>query len=421
MRRVLSLLSLLLVSACYGPWDMEPGTSTVTLPRLTVSNLVVAGRGYDTIWLSRSLSLTGTYDSTRTFVDTTHSYLRIIRLDGGGAPDTIAYHLAPPSAVAWVPEKPADTARHGAHYRLEARIVWDSSTAWGNGSTQKEWKTSTLSATTYTPSVFAQGRTFQAPLEALFPQLAGSGIAAFLSDTANAGLKDSLLRQNVTSATLDSLRQGLPVFRSIKSGDTIWYIRSADAVTGLDGASSVRQDRAFLIPQTLDRSVFGGILSLQRFDTTRARILDPITATLYKSLGKSTIDSADYYQKGGWRMTGFTEAYQSVLLYWPSTLQLANLEIGYTGRNVFYAYSMDTLYALHLNGLSSSNTALPYTNIAGGTGYFSGAAADSVSLYVMSPTADTFAVSDLRAAWCRDKRKKSAKNGTSVPPECAGN
>lgn len=416
MRRELFLsLSLLLLAGCDGPWNTEPGTSSGTLPRLTVSNLVVAGRGYDTIWLTRSLPLTGTYDSTRTFVDTARSWMRIIRMDGAGGPDTVDYHLAPPSAVAWFPGKASDRVLRGAHYRLEARIVWDSSAAWGNGATQKEWKTTTLSATTYTPSTYALGQSFQAPLEALFPQLAGFGFSAFVADTANAGMKDSLVRRNVTSRTIDSLRRGIPVFRSVNSGDTVWYVRSADAVTGLDGASSIRQDRAYLIPQTLDRAVFGGILSLQRFDTTRARILDPITAALNKSLGKSTIDSADYYQKGGWRMNGFMEAYQSVLLYWPDRMQLANLEIGYTGRNVFYAYSMDTLYALHIKGLSNSNTALPYTNISGGTGYFSGAAADSVSLYVMSPSADTFAVSALRDAWCRDKRKKA---DASVPAEC---
>lgn len=413
-KRFLSLSLLFLAAACDGPWNTEPGTSTIALPRLTVSNLVVAGRGYDTIWLTRSLPLTGTYDSTRTFVDTTRSYMRIIRLDGSGAPDTVDYHLAPPSAVAWLPGKASDMALRGAHYRLEARIVWDSSAVWGNGATQKEWKTTALSATTYTPSTYALGQSFQAPLEALFPQLAGSGFSAFVADTANAGMKDSLNRREVSTKTIDSLRNGYPVFRSVKSGDTVWYVRSADAVTGLDGASSVRQDRAYLIPQTLDRAVFGGVLCLQRFDTTRARILDPVTLKLYASLGGS-IDSANYYQAGSWRTTGFVDAYDPSILYWPDKMQLGNMNIGYTGRNVFYAYSMDTLYALHLNGLSSSNTALPYTNISGGTGYFSGAAADSVSLYVMNPSADTFAVSALRDAWCRDKRRKVDE---ILPAEC---
>jgi len=419
MRRELSLSLLFLVAACDGPWNMEVGTSGASLPRLAVSNLVVAGRGYDTIWLTRSLALDGTYDSTRTFVDTARSWMRIIRTDGSAAPDTVDYHLAPPSAVAWLARKASDLALRGAHYRLEAHIVWDSAAAWGNGTAQKEWKTTTLSATTYTPSIYALGQSFQAPVEALFPQLAGSGFSAFVADTANAGMKDSLARRNVTSATIDSLRRGIPVFRSVNSGDTVWYVRSADAVTGLDGASALREERAYLIPQTVDRAVFGGVLCLQRFDTTRARILDPVTLKLYASLGGS-IDSANYYQAGSWRTTGFVDAYDPSILYWPEKMQLANMNIGYTGRNVFYAYSMDTSYALHLNGLSTSNTALPYTNISGGTGYFSGAAADSVSLYVMNPSADTIAVSALRAAWCRDQRKRSARKGTSVPAQCSG-
>jgi len=111
-------------------------------------------------------------------VDTTRSWVRIIRT-GPGAPDTVPYHLAPPLAVVWLPSKPLDTAIHGASYRLEAQITWDSTPNWGLGSTTPAWKVTHLEATTYTPNVFAQGPLLQAPLEALFPTLAGTGNAAF--------------------------------------------------------------------------------------------------------------------------------------------------------------------------------------------------------------------------------------------------
>ncbi|HXP89835.1 MAG TPA: hypothetical protein VN931_02785, partial [Fibrobacteria bacterium] len=117
----MSIPILLLAWSCStGPWNTQPGGGAVALPRLIASNLVVAGRPFDTLWLQRSLLLNGaTYDSTRSFVDTTRSWVRIIRT-GPGAPDTVPYHLAPPLAVVWLPSKPLDTAIHGASYRLEA-------------------------------------------------------------------------------------------------------------------------------------------------------------------------------------------------------------------------------------------------------------------------------------------------------------
>jgi hypothetical protein len=86
MRHKLSIPILLLAWSCStGPWNTQPGGTVVALPRLIVSNLVVAGRPFDTLWLQRSLLLNGaTYDSTRSFVDTVHSWVRIIRTRTGG-------------------------------------------------------------------------------------------------------------------------------------------------------------------------------------------------------------------------------------------------------------------------------------------------------------------------------------------------
>lgn len=435
MRHKLTTIAFLAVCSCSsGPWNTEPGGGATTLPRLSVSNLVVAGRPYDTLWLTRSLSLTGSYDSTRTFVDTSASQVRIIRMDGPGAPDTIGYHLATPLAVAWLPDKPGDSAIHGATYRMEAHIRWDAAPGWGQGS-PAQWQVADLSATTYTPAVFQQGPILQAPLEALFPRLAGSGFAAFqafFQDTSKSA-QDSLARWSVTQSTMDSLGRGSPVFRPIRKGDTVWYIRSADQVVGLDGNPGKRQDRAYLVPQTLDRKGFGGVLALQRFDSTRAWILDPITQAFMSSLGRHGIDSAKTYLPGQWRIIDFTDAYVGPLTYWPDRAQLKNLDIGFTGWNIFYAYSMDTLYSAHLRGLSGANNILPYTNIHGGIGYFSGAAADSVGLYVKSPTPDTFSVQALRSSFCRNRRSEvldsawkagtdTARSDTSWqnhrPPQC---
>ncbi|HXP90158.1 MAG TPA: hypothetical protein VN931_04415, partial [Fibrobacteria bacterium] len=174
-----------------------------------------------------------------------------------------------------------------------------------------------------------------------------------------------------------------------------------------NGTSIQRNDRAFLSPQTLDLPVFGGELAIQRFDSTRARILDPITQALHASAGQKSFtskDSAGYYQPGQWRMIGFTDANPGgTLAYWPDTAQIKNLDIGYTGLNVFYAFAMDTLYAAFARGQSSTTNVPAYSNIQGCYGYFSGAAVDSLSVYVQSPTADTFSVSALQYTYCLRK------------------
>jgi hypothetical protein len=106
-------------------------------------------------------------------------------------------------------------------------------------------------------------------------------------------------------------------------------------------------------------------------------------------------------------MIGFTDAYPGgTLAYWPDTVQIKNLDIGYTGLNVFYAFAMDTSYAAFARGQSSTTNVPAYSNIQGGYGYFSGAAVDSLSIYVQSPTADTFAVSVLLDAYCQDRLTK---------------
>jgi hypothetical protein len=404
MRHKLSVPLLLLLGSCStGPWNTQPGGSAPSLPRLVASNLLVAGRPYDTLWLERTLPLNGlSYDSTRSFVDTVRSWVRIIRLTGPGSPDTVPYHLAPPLAVVWLPSKPQDSALHGEQYRLEARIVWDSSSDWGTGGAAPAWKVTQLLATTYTPKVFSQGPALQAPIEALFPSLAASGFASFRTWAAGntQPVQDSLARWNVTAATLDSVGKGLPVFRTIHSGDTVWYIRSSEQVSAADGTAIRRSDRAILAPQVLDLSVFGGELGLQRFDSTRARILDPITQAFNASSGRKTIDSANYYQPGQWRSLPFTAADAGGVAYWPDFVQLKNLDIGYTGLNVFYSFAVDTLYAAYQRGQSTSTNISAYTNIQGGYGYFTGAAADSVRIFVQSPTADTFSVSALQHAYC---------------------
>ena len=413
MRHRLSVPLLLLLGSCStGPWNTQPGGNAPNLPRLVASNLVVAGQPYDTLWLNRTLGLNGVaYDSTRSFVDTVHSWMRIIRLTGPGAPDTMPYHLAPPSAVIWLPTNPLDSAILGAQYRLEAQIVWDSSANWGTGSGAPAWKVNQLSAITYTPKVFSQGPALQAPIEFLFPSLARSGYASFQTWAAGKAqsVQDSLARWNVTASTMDSVGRGLPVFRTIHTGDTVWYIRSSDQVSAADGTAIRRSDRAILAPQTLDLPVFGGELSLQRFDSTRARILDPITQAFDASLGKKNFtssDSARYYQPGRWRSLPFTAANAGGLAYWPDFVQLKNLDIGYTGLNVFYSFAVDTLYAAYLRGQSTTTNVPAFSNIHGGFGYFTGAAQDSVRIFVRSPTADTFAVSALQDAFCFERFTK---------------
>jgi hypothetical protein len=421
---LLSASSLLLLASCgMGPWNTQVNGASVQLPRVTISNLLVASRAYDTIWITRSVSFSATYDSTAMFVDTARSQVRVIRLDGPGAPDTMPYRMGNGLSVAWLPIRSVDTVLHGATYRLEAHLVWDSSAAFCAGGKSPEWKVSDFHAQTYTPATYRL-ESVQAPAEALLPAVAAMGSAGLEAYPATS---DTARARGLGQNALDSIRKGLPVYRALRDLDTVWYIRSAEACVSFNGTSNIRQDRAYLATQSLDLRTFGGLLELQRFDSTKARILDLITQALDNSLGRK-FDSARYYQRGQWRYVDFLSAYQPNLPAWPGKLQIKNLDIGYTGVNVLYEYAMDTLYDSYLQGLGGG-LKLPYTNIqGGGTGYFAGSAVDSIRLFVLNPTADTFQVQALRKTWCRSRitRMTDTLNGRKAdslwkavrPPQC---
>jgi hypothetical protein len=405
--------SLLLAACSMGPWNTQVGESTAHLPRVTLANLIVAGKAYDTMWITRSVSFDAKYDSSRIFVDTAKSWVRVIRLDGVGAPDTIPYALGRPLAVAWLPTK-ADTAAHGSRYRLEAHLRWDTASAFCAGEIAPEWTVSDFSAETYTPSIYHLGQ-ISAPAEALLPAVAAAGKSGLAAYTTGS---DSLTRWGFGQAAMDSIANGSPVYRHVKNGDSVWYIRSDESCIAFNGAPNIRQNRPYLVSQTIDKRSFGGLLERQRFDSTRSRILDPITQRLQNSTGQK-FDSTRYYQRGQWRFVDFMESYQMDLPGWPDSLQLKNLDIGYTGLNVFYEYSMDSLYSPYINGLGGG-LKLPFTNIRGGaTGYFSGAAVDSVRLFVLSPTVDTFQVQSLRGAWCRRRLKRNNDSLQTIQPDSA--
>lgn len=419
-----AFVSLLALASCNGPWNLMPADDIDRDPTLFVSLFAIGGRNFDTLWLERTIPLTGKYDSTMKFVDEAS----IVVSRDGDPTDSVIYLPAPGSAVAWLPSHPHPVAA-GATYTLRARVRWNASQNWpGANST----RVTELSATTTVPTSWSVSDSIQAPVESMVSYLAlGAGVVA---DTSILKLADSVVpgvvaKYRLTVATLDSLSRGLPTFRKIASGDTVWYIPTLfPRVTKLDGKEAGLAYREFVVDLARGAG-FGGAFGVQRFDPTRARIDNPISQTMRAARGNAkstTQDSARRFQPGNSRY-GFGPygSYESLLYRWPEIGLISNLALDYTGPNWFVYYSVDPNYVSYnraMTGIAGGDrTTIPYTNIRGGSGYFTGALADSVMLYVKSPTADTFSIPALRAATCRIAWDKHIKDGDAFDTTfCAG-
>jgi hypothetical protein len=224
----------------------------------------------------------------------------------------------------------------------------------------------------------------------------------------------------MTAGTFDSLRQGLPTYRPFHSGDTLWYISDdRHTVVNPDGKSVSRAYRQILLGQRPGAD-FGGVFAVERFDPTGARILDPITKEFQTTQGKTGFDSRDsarYFQPGDTRYAfGPYPAYSPDIYGWPRLYPFSNLTFGYTGKNTLYFYSVEAQYVVYQSQLSKQaqgdRTALPYSNVKGGTGYFTGALVDSFTVVVNATGVETFSVEALRQTACKRAWRTSQSDGT---------
>lgn len=413
--RILILAAMMGLVACDGPWNMVPSDAKGGDPQLQLSFFAVGGRDFDTLWIERTQPLTGSYDSTRVFVE--EAVVRVAREND--ASDSVSYRPVPGSAIAWVPVRPHKVAV-GATYAFRATVKWNAAVDWPVG---KDIRTTELSATTTVPSVWSFSDSVLAPLEALNPLLAmglpipDSSEFFHAFDSAFPGV---WTRYAITSATLDSLRQGIPTLRRIHWADTVWYIQNIlRRVKNTAGQEVGLAYREYQFHPKFGEG-FGGIFGVEKFDPTRARILDPITRTFMASVGKGNSfdqqDSARYFQPGNSRYYfGPYRAYAPELVGWPEKLLFSNVGIGYTGLNKILFYAVGPQYVAYNEALQSiaqgDRTAIPYTNVNGGIGYFAGALVDSFAITVQAVATDTFSVDALRGAACRRQWRKAVSDG----------
>lgn len=419
----LASLTSLTLSACNGPWNMDPDQGPQD-PKLWVSMLLVADRPLDTLWLERPLRLDRKADIAAPFVDTAASALAIVDPEAG---DTLRFRPVPGRAAAWVAEDTAYRVKHGTRYRFHAHVRWNAAREFPAGT---DWKTETLTAETRVPVAYALDSVVQVPVEALHPSLSvglPAPIAArartdasyrkTLYDSLSALPEEaSLASRGVDEEAFAAYLEGQVVYRPMGREGTLHFIFDDAPARNGSGDVLMRYSLPFLFSQQVDKGDFGGLILSQRFDSTRARIVNPMLKGVMASHGME-LDSVSQYQRGAVRPLSVQGAYTSGMEGYPGTLRVANMQWGYTGRNVLYAYSVDPQYYQYYKGLIGSGAegggglgggssrpqnVLRYTNVGNGEGYFAGAVADSFAVHIRAMR-DTIPVAALREAWLRDQ------------------
>jgi hypothetical protein len=413
----LVIATMLGLVACDGPWNTMPSDAKGGDPVLRLSFFAVGGKDFDTLWLERTQPLAGKYDSTVKFVES--ATITVSRTDD--ATDSVSYRQVPGSAVAWVPVR-AHRVSLGASYTMRASVRWNAAKNWP---TDSDIRTTSLEATTRVPSEWSISDSVFAPVEALVPALSAGALvtdSATLLRELDSMVPGAVARWKLTSATLDSLRAGIPTVRRISYGDTTWYISDISRrVTNAAGQSVGLAYREYRFHPRFGEG-FGGVFGVEGFDPSASYILDPVRKALRAAVGRGasyeTQDSAQFYQPGNTRYYfGPYRAYAPELYGWPELLMFSNVGIGYTGLNKLFFYAVDPKYVSYNEALQSisqgDRTAVEYTNVKGGKGYFAGALVDSFAFHVRAVTADTFSVEALRGASCRRAWQNTLEDGRS--------
>lgn len=392
--------------ACDGPWNMEPDDPDPLV--LRVSAMPVAGRPYDTIWVERIQPI----DLSARGIDFVKpgSWLRILRVDGNRH-DTLEYVRSPGTPRAWIPVS-SDTVPYGATLRLEAHVVWNSAADFPSGDKTTE---SDISAETTLPRRYRMNKEMRAPLDMLFRTLSiadhpdsPSGLLAALV----AEDERRVSRLGVTESTCDSFLQGRFLTRPFFSGESAWAILDDAMAEGPMGDRVKRSLRPIVLAQDVDRERWGGLVTSIGFDPGRARILGPIERLQYQIRGDWATtydDSVGMFQPGNSRMLAVDDPEQGTMMGYPDTMQLPQMVLSYTGRNVVRALAVDRTYAIyHRTMMENESGAWNYTAVKGAQGYFAGAAPESLDVFMMAAR-DTFPVASLRRAWCRELSSTPAR------------
>jgi hypothetical protein len=197
-------------------------------------------------------------------------------------------------------------------------------------------------------------------------------------------------------------------------------------VDGPMGDRVKRSLRPIVISQEVDHERWGGLVTSIEFDPARARILGPIERLGFQIRGDWAVghdDSVAMFQPGNSRMLSVDDPEQGTMMGYPDTMQLPQMVLSFTGRNLLRALAVDRTYAIHHRTMMENESgAWNYSALEGARGYFAGAAPESLEVFVKA-VRDTFPVASLRRTWCRELStthpRKRAPWTSAV--DCSGN
>lgn len=417
MRRIVTISALAaLLAACNGPWNTSVDDVDTPL-QVRVGCILVAGAPFDTIWLDRTQGFSHVYDSTVAFVDADSSTVLVRDL---GSDRTVEYAMADGNRRAWVPRDTSARVAWGARYRLEADLRWNASRDFPDGT---EWRRSRLEATTYTPASYDVADTIAVPLEAKVEWLADGvddaekAMIDAKGDSLAATLSGLMVLPQVTASDLRDVAAGRPVWKLSLASDSVWAIGSMDRVTDEVGNEMYRAYRQYGFLQRIDKARFGGVLGIQTYDPEGQYVLGPLNRKLLDAIGKDEPDSAGLFQPGSTRtllLYGKTQTGQTM---YPDTLLFNAGYLTYTGRTALRFYSLDSLFLEYYRTNGDEISATAYSSVRGGEGYFAGAGADSLVLYVRKPRGvQGYDVDALRIVWCETGRDDKLGKGETWTP-----
>ncbi len=321
---------------------------------VSINAMLIAGKTIDSLWVTRTWSLDDIYDSTQVIVDTEASVIIVYEGDDISTSkelDTLKAHVFTGNYLhdCFYGTK---IIKPKTRYGIYAELVLVSG------------DTFVLTASTFVPDQIKL-KTVKVPII----------ITKEFNDVVNGGNPTSFLNfmgmLNKNNIPMDS------VFTVTDGGDTslnMLYLYSkkvnasdGDTILRLYGTENIMLATSYVSEYPVDYA--RALLLGHRWDDS-IWILDTTTF-----LGFDTI----HYPHNDREvlMGGGAVPIDSVM----ASVISVNGQIEIAGKNVFSLFAIDTSYYKYL---SFKQTAIPWSNVNGGNGYFSSASVDSISLFVIA-------------------------------------
>ena len=363
MVRIRSFLSLCLFAfslcACDGPWNMSPPDADDPVS-LQVSLLLVSGRRFDTLRVQAPLPMDGKALPPG-WLDTTRSSAVLRRQ---GATDSVVYRPLAADPTLWVPVARAVPVRAGETWNLALDVSWREGAA---------ARRDTIRGMARVPS----GCGIEGDVRV--PSPLRDGVLASDPRAAVAGLEAS---------ARDSLRAGLLPWRTLRTGDTLWFPHSTEPFPDPHGVSVPLAFQRLSFDLRRDTALWGGAWAEMEFGASARRI---VSARARREEGDDAEDPEEL------KVIGRRKALESKLAErdksqpeWPASWGLEADLFDRTGPVVLRVFLPEPGLLEWRRGLRSTRGAngLLRPKLTGAQGFGAGACVDSLAFTVRA-TRDT--------------------------------